>query len=163
MKNIIILFIVFISLLSCNAKDKVSTAEVAKNDKEMKIGKNTLIWCQIEPLPDYSYKGYQIEPYVNFLGENSNKMPIDIGSEWLVLYYRMENKEPIRDLKLCEIQDSTYVSLINGSKYSIPPFYRPSYMDTIAIPVIDNTLTNPETMIFFKALINITPIYPMIY
>lgn len=143
MKNIIILFIVFTSLLSCNAKDKVNET-AKKQDVEIKKDKNTLIWSQIEPLPNYSYKGYQIEP---LLSENY-KMPIEIGSEWLVLYHRVEDKLPIRDLKLYKIQDSIEF-VLSKSKYIILEFDQYG-MDTIAIPVIDETLTNPETMFFFK-------------
>ena len=44
MKNIITLAIALLSLSSCNAKD------------EIKLDKSTLIWSQIDSLPNYSYK-----------------------------------------------------------------------------------------------------------
>jgi hypothetical protein len=145
MKNIIILLIALVSLSSCNAKDKKGEAGVTK---KIKTDENTLVWSQIEPLPDYSYKNYKIEPYVIFLGGADYKMPIEIGSEWLVLYHTIENNEVIRDLKLCKIQDSIYVSLREGPHFT--RYSRATNKDSIAIPVIDKTLTNPETMIFFK-------------
>ena len=142
MKNIITLAIALLSLSSCNAKD------------EIKVDKTTLIWSQVEPLSDYSYKGYQIEPYTNYI--YSYKMPIEIGSEWLVLYTTEKNEERILDLKPYTIQDSISMSLI--TKYTVRLYSYPedpvdSSRDSMIVPVFnvpDIILSEPKGMIFFK-------------
>ena len=139
MKNIITLAIALLSLSSCNAKD------------EIKVDKTTLIWSQVEPLPDYSYKGYQIEPYTNY----RYKMPIEIGSEWLVLYSTEESKKSILNLKPYIIQDSISISLIteNSVRLYSSPYPINSSEDSIVVPIFnipDIILSEPRKIIFFK-------------